>query len=310
MFPVYDLTSSAPDRPETLGSKEKFWLTPNVELGLPPEPHLFKIGRAGTGENWSEKVSCEIARLLEMPSAEYNFATFQGTPGVISERMFPAGGAFIPANLILPQLDDQYDGSLRFKQVRYKLSVALNCVRRLPLMPPMGYEQTYPHLSVTGYFVGYLLFDALIGNTDRHHENWGVVVANENGKNVYHLAATFDHASSLGRELTDEKRSERLTTNDTRANVEAYASRGRSAFYDVGANPKLLTNLEVVSNLAQSHPEATKFWAQKITGISSQSLEDIFNRITNAFIPNKAAEFAIRLLMVNQGRIKEIADGS
>jgi hypothetical protein len=27
-----------------------------------------------------------------------------------------------------------------------------------------------------GLFAGYLLLDALIGNTDRHHENWAVVV--------------------------------------------------------------------------------------------------------------------------------------
>lgn len=310
MYKIYDTSSSAADRPETLGSKEKFWLIPDPALELPLVPHLFKIGRAGTGENWSEKAACEIAKLVGVPCAEYHFATFQETQGVISERMFPASGAFIPANLILSRLDPDYDGTLRFKQVRYKLSGAMNFAGRAALAPPIGYEGRYPELSVGGYFVGYLLFDALIGNTDRHHENWGVVVGAKHGENTYHLAASFDHASSLGRELTDERRIERMTTKDTRASIEAYALRGRSAFYDVGTRPKLLTNDEVVENLAQSYPAETKFWAQKIAEIPTQSFENIFNRINNAFISNKAAEFAIRLLTMNQRRIQEIADES
>lgn len=216
MYPIYDITSSAAERPETLGSKEKFWLTPDPSLGLPAKPHLFKIGRAGTGENWAEKVACEVAKDLGLPCAEYNFAKLQEVQGVVSERFFPAGGAFIPANVILSRLDPDYDGTLRFRQVRYKLSVAMGFLERAPLKPPIGFEAAYPNLSVSDYFVGYLLFDALIGNTDRHHENWGVVVVETEGANAYHLAATFDHASSLGRELTDERRTDRLTTKDTR----------------------------------------------------------------------------------------------
>jgi hypothetical protein len=60
MFPIFDVSASVADRPETLGSKEKIWLTPQAGLGLTGDLHLFKIGRAGTGENWAEKVACEI----------------------------------------------------------------------------------------------------------------------------------------------------------------------------------------------------------------------------------------------------------
>lgn len=92
--------------------------------------------------------------------------------------------------------------------------------------------------------------------------------------------------------------------------MDAYAARCRSAFYDVGTSNKLLTNPEVVATLVRSYAEPTKFWVEKIVGIDRQSFEDIFNRIANAFISNKAAEFAIRLLLLNQRKIKEIADGA
>jgi hypothetical protein len=46
------------------------------------------------------------------------------------------------------------------------------------------------------------MLDAWIGNGDRHHLNWGLV-RNKLTPNIIetiHLAPTYDHASSLGRE--------------------------------------------------------------------------------------------------------------
>ena len=84
--------------------------------------------------------------------------------------------------------------------------------------------------TVPGAFLGFLLLDAWIGNTDRHDNNWGVLERSTTDGPIRYLAPTFDHASSLGRELTDEVRHERLTTNDKNRTVEAYIERCRSAF--------------------------------------------------------------------------------
>lgn len=74
--------------------------------------------------------------------------------------------------------------------------------------------------------VGWLpRLDALIGNTDRHQENWGVIEAGRR-----RLSPTFDHASSLGFLLDDSARVERLTTADRDRDVSAYAERARSKF--------------------------------------------------------------------------------
>lgn len=52
-------------------------------------------------------------------------------------------------------------------------------------------------------FAGYLVLDALIANTDRHHENWAVVQAP--GLRPY-LAPTFDHGSSLGFQEPEDRK--------------------------------------------------------------------------------------------------------
>jgi len=99
-FPIYKLLTSLEEQPETLGSKEKFWISPTAGQNLPEEPHLFKIGRPNTGENWSEKVCCELAILAGLPCASYEFAeTEGGTKGVLSRRFIDKASRLILGNM-------------------------------------------------------------------------------------------------------------------------------------------------------------------------------------------------------------------
>ena len=55
-------------------------------------------------------------------------------------------------------------------------------------------------VSALDVFVGYLLLDAWIGNTDRHHENWGFVLvgeANERGRLAPRMCSRADVRSRL-----------------------------------------------------------------------------------------------------------------
>lgn len=303
MFAINDVSSWVAERPETVGSKEKRWLIPSPNSVT--RPHLFKIGRDGTGEHWAEKVTAEIAKLLELPAATYEFATHDGQLGVLSEKFLPSGAAFHPANQIIARIDRGYDGSKRFKQVRYRLLPSLGIIKLLKFRFPLEPVSQLPEMPAEELFVGYLMFDALTGNTDRHHENWGVVLTSGGDA---HLAPTFDHASSLGRELTDDRRKERLTTKDARASVEAYASRARAAFYGPGRAERPLTNAEVVSLLKASQSKSTKFWAGKIANLSSDDLREIVQKVPPSLISDPAAEFALRVLSYNQRAIREIVD--
>ncbi len=53
---------------EQLGTKEKFWYE-GPALGT----CLCKIVRPSTGEDWSEKAAAELAGLLGIPHARYEF---------------------------------------------------------------------------------------------------------------------------------------------------------------------------------------------------------------------------------------------
>ena len=78
-------------------------------------------------------------------------------------------------------------------------------------------------------FTGYLALDALIGNTDRHEENWSAVRPTEAGSR-HRLSPTFDHASSMGFLLSDENRQRRLSTRDGNLTPEGFADRAKTPF--------------------------------------------------------------------------------
>lgn len=301
MFDIFDISTFVAQRPESLGSKEKRWIVPEEGFPLPSRPHLFKMGRPNTGENWSEKAACEIAKLFGLPTANYEFAVAGGDRGVISEQLFPEGGRLMLGNLLLSKIERGYDGAKRFGLVQYRLSTVLRLLGNLNLAPPLGFEN--PPMHPTAYFVGYLIFDALIGNTDRHHENWGVVIDYTSGEPKFHLAPTFDHASSLGRNETDEKRRFRLNTPDPRGSVEAYASRAKSAFF--GRGKVTLTMREVMAELARTHPTAAAFWAGRIADMTQADFASVFEQISPEWISTEAVAFALRMLACNQRMIEE-----
>ena len=122
--------------------------------------------------------------------------------------------------------------------------------------PPDPDIQTAPDV-----FVGYLMLDSLIANTDRHHANWGILLkANREGQRQAELAPTFDHASSLGRELTDASRQEKLRPLRRDQTIIGYLEKdaGRSRIYGHENDPKPLRPLEVFERAHQERRPGPK----------------------------------------------------
>jgi serine/threonine protein kinase HipA of HipAB toxin-antitoxin module len=145
-------------------------------------------------------------------------------------------------------------------------------------------------------FIGYLLLDAWIGNGDRHHENWGLISTSDR---VIHLAPTYDHASSLGRELSDEKRLERLQNKK----VGAYLKKNYSAFYAQASDRKSLTTLAAFQSAAEIHPQAAKAWRTQLSAISSDWIKQLLCRVPENRMSSPAKEFAAQVLAFNKDRL-------
>ena len=199
---------------EQLGTKEKFWFLFSPQESL---KWLFKFSRENTGEHWSEKVAEQLCKLIGIPHVKYDLALCNGRLGIISPSTIGDFERMVMGNEILHNHSPKEypipeQGAEKYVRVKeHTVSRVLGCLDRSEIMPPKT-DFEIGGLNAGDVFCGYLMLDALISNQDRHHENWAIIVDNKTGERF--LCPTYDHAASLGRELLDEERIERLNTRD------------------------------------------------------------------------------------------------
>lgn len=285
---------------EYLGSKPKFWFrSGDLEL-------LFKAEIRGTGEDWAEVVASHLCDRLGLPHVRYELAAeffnnqYQN-PGTICENIAPRPLVLFLGNDLLLAEDAAYPKQQRFKvqqHCRLAVSDAVWVFR-----PPVG-EQDMPSVCRTagGAFIGYLMLDAWIANTDRHHENWGVVWDGKIGR----LAPTFDHGAAFGHSLLDAERIERLRTRDRNRTIESFASRGTSALYISDDSPKPMGLIEAFRAFGELDSNSADAWLAVLAGINIDEISDILERVPNERISPVGREFTIKLLDTNRQRLLDV----
>lgn len=289
----------APENREPLGSKSKIWLRHQTDAEAPRLPRLlFKYNRDDKGEDWSEKIAAELAGLIGLPHAEVELATYNGDHGVAIVDFANSGGlALFHGNELFELADPSY-ANVRKKHgaLQHTPAAVLSALSRISnlravtsLAPPSGVTDAF------GFFVGYLMLDALIGNTDRHHENWGIL-AGRAGRRF--LAPSYDHASSLGRELTDAKRT---AVGHPRhgSPVERYVRRARSAFYASDGSGRQLSPVEAFLDAAQFRPEAAAGWLERLAALTTEEMRTIVEMIPDSRMTLIARAFTCALLEHN-----------
>lgn len=300
MFTVVTVAANAPVRQEQLGTKFKFWYA-DPNLGW----CLFKQARPNTGEDWAERITDYLCELLEIPHANYELATWQETPdvnrlGVVSPAILKDSEQLILGNQLLGDILTDY-GATRNKRGGNQQHTVDNVLSRLAGYPPPPASLPAVFANAAEVFVGYLMLDALIGNADRHDENWACI-ADSNGTNA-RLAPTYDHASSLGRELNDERRQEMLTTKDRPRTVEGYCASAkiRSALYEHEKDKTALSMTAAFDLAAKQFPMAAKVWLERLSHVNSGTFEEGFRKIPNDRISDLGIRCGVRILSYNQG---------
>ena len=118
------------------------------------------------------------------------------------------------------------------------------------------------------------------------------------------MAPTFDHASSLGRELDDIARRDMLQAEGTRS-VALYAGRCRSKLYLDSNAPKPLTPLEAFVNATVDIPDVRAFWLEKLSAVKDEAYANIINQIPDSRMSGDARRFAAAILVYNRHRLLE-----
>lgn len=306
VYPIRDISELEPLQTEQMGTKKKNWFGRTQKhwyWDCEGDKFLFKVGREGTGENWAEKVASELCNLLSLPHAEYDLAVYRKMRGVITPNFAPAGTGLVIGNEILGRYISDYDKTKRYKQRQHILRVVFRIISDDRIELPIGWSGFDNIDSAIDVFVGYLMLDAWIANQDRHHENWGVVF--DPRDLGIHLAPTFDHASSLGRNENDTSRESRLNTRDRGRNMDNYIKRARSAFYSKPSDVKPSSTLDAFREIAKKRRDAARSWLKRLEMISSSDTRAILDRVPKEEMSDIAVEFTQKILDLNRERLLE-----
>ena len=323
-YPIFQvpLPPEALESGEFRGSRMKFWVR------VPGEPNswLLKFPRPNTGEHWAEKVAYEIGNLVEINCARVELARCEWQSAVFGQTATQEEGnwqkyqpaticeSFLPPELdlevildrrilvfhgaeVLQMFIDGYDAALRFGQREHSVKnilssmTALMGARNLNPMPLWDVE-----LKV---LASYALLDGLIGNTDRHHENWTIAYIVDEGDVRLRVLPSFDHASSLGRELTDERR-RTILQSDAMLN---YVYRGNGGIFVDSIRRRALPPLRLAQMLCRWRPDFTRETCARIAQISDSQIWDTIDKVPTEFMSDVAKEFAYTSIIVRRSEL-------
>ena len=299
-FPIIVVSPEAREdaRVEPMGTKRKFWYrTPDGGRWL------FKFNRPAHGEDWAEKIACEIAELLGLPHAVADLASCENQSGVAVRDFVPEGFRLVHGNELLVELvDPAYPRDQNFKVRQHNLPNVFHVLQTASVALPSAIHLPAGVNSAAGLLAGYLLLDALISNTDRHHENWAILErrAAKDQPRVAELAPTFDHASSLGRNEPDEKRQLRLDGRDTQYTVSTYLAKAPSRIYASDADERPLSPLDAFAGASRVVPAAARAWLAALDYCSTDSVREIVARVPDERMSAVARRFVLRMVELSR----------
>jgi hypothetical protein len=192
------------------------------------------------------------------------------------------------SDLTSPVIRDKKKG--RPHSVRYNVRVA----RRLGVQ------------NAAAWWGQTLVFDALIGNTDRHPDNWGLLVRfADSAAPRYAMAPAFDNGTSLAYELRDNN----LPATEDR--LAAYVAKGtHHCGWALSAN-EATPHFALCERFATHYPEASADM-KNVIRLSDSNIEALLVACTKVDwevrFSERRAEFVQRLLHARRAEIERVLD--
>jgi len=289
-YPVLAIEPEWVLEPEQLGTKDKYWVRFPTDHNPSGGGHwLFKYPTENTGQHWAEKIAYEVACAMKVLAPRVELAELDGVRGSATESFTHAQSyELFHGNQILAGIDAEYPPDQRFQQNRHTINRIFGALDILFAKATRFKDQ----------IASYLVLDALISNVDRHHENWGILRKRTDDGWRGRLAPSYDHASSLGRELQDEGGKQNRQRYLTELGIEKYLERGRGPVFMDGTGKhgpspqRLIARCLEIPKFAPHFRPALK----KLRHLTPQRLTTIIAGVPDDWMSPLAREFAFALL--------------
>lgn len=255
LYPIIDVSEWEAD-PTVMatGQRRKEWLI---------HPHtrqhaLLKMPHYHPAESAAEKVACEIGNIVGIPTAETHLAIRHGEYGIISYKFVRTNEPLIDGGDLIvarhPRFDRRRTRIHSFQLVRNVLPASL-----LPA------------------FIELLVLDAVIGNSDRHHDNWSVLLL---PNSQFRLAPSYDHGSSLGRDIPEDT----IVAGMDPALLESYVRKASSRVgWEEKESLRRMRHLDLLRRIRSEHPRELDGCLQRVLAADVSQLTDVAGLLPESY---------------------------
>lgn len=306
MFPVIDITGWEYEDVYVSGSKEKRWyrLPDTGKLVLFKLPvsltsDTWQLTDESTGEMWAEKIASEIGNILGYSTHRVDIASIQVDDEIMSH--YGLNPNKVKQGLIYGALchsflnegeDSLVEGADMIMEFDYTYD-------RENLR---GSREIYSYELLVRLFNKYrcinelykmVVFDTLIGNTDRHQDNFGII---HNARlNRLTFAPLYDNSSCLGRELSSQRISLMQKDNQMfQAYLFGKKASSQIKWGDINGYEKL-NMFELLRKVMTITPDI-KSYISKVSILNDSILEEIVYKVPIVVMSDVQKEFVVRLI--------------
>lgn len=272
---------------EGSGRSAKKWLI-NPDTN---QTGLFKCKKdMGTTDHVSECVASDLAKLIGIPCARFEIGTFHEWEGSMSYNIIEHEGmtliegiyciSMLYSNFDIEKLMDVHTGE------RYSLEMI---------------KKVMDIFNLFDDFLVYLVFDFLIGNTDRHQSNWAFIMENRKLR----LSPLYDNSSSLCAYVPESK-IERYLGKDQLLWNSLVDTKSKSIIRLYSNDLKLPTHTTVLRFLMQNYYKQTEVIVNNIDKfVTKENICDILEKYSEV-LSEKKKQLIMKFLLSKKDIMNDI----
>lgn len=243
-----------------------------------------------TYENVSEKIAELIAKELKINSAKIDIGIYYGDMGCLSYNILSDRQTMSEGVSYISRKYPKYDAlkGIDFETGKYYcLEIILKSLNKEELQ---------------NEFLKIMVFDFIIGNSDRHSNNWAII-KNKSGKEYF--APLYDNGSSLCA-LISELEINNYLGNDKLRFLSLVDSKSKTLIRINGNDKRTPTHRDVLKYLYQNYYDQTREFAElAIKRLNEEKIDDILRNV-NQYISHRRRELLKKYLMEKIRILKEI----
>ena len=230
---------------EGSGRSEKLWLI-NPDTN---QTGLFKYKKdAETTDHVSECIASDIAGLIGIPCAKFEIGMYNERAGSISYNIVEhEGAALIEGIYGISLVYNNYD-SEKLMDIKTGEKYSLEMI-----------EKVLNKFELFENFLSIVVFDYLIGNTDRHQSNWAFLMKDKN----ITLSPLYDNSSSLCAYVS-ESRIDQYLGKDQLLWKSLVDTKSKSLIRITVNDKKLPTHTEILRFIKKNYFDQTKIITDRI----------------------------------------------